>query len=114
MKNIRLISRNKTNIVNTLNEWFSSNMLSENENFIKEIENENCKVTVFIAEDYYYRINSTLTLTVIVEAVADKTTVDIIASGGKTGLLGFSYGAEGSVVKRVVKLLEENGFSEID
>lgn len=112
MRNTRMISQNKVTIEDVLSDWFSSDMFSEDGVFIKRIDGENCKTTIFIAEDYYFRINSTLTLTVIVEETADNTTVEIISSGGKEGLGGFSYGAEKSAVKRIVRLLEENGFTE--
>ena len=112
MRKNRLISQNKVEIESVLNDWFSSNVFSEDGVFIKRIEGKNCKITIFIAEDFYFRINSTLTLTVIVEETADKTTVEIVSSGGKTRLSGFSYGAEKSAVKRIVRLLKENGFSE--
>ena len=107
MRTNRLISQNKVEIESILHEWFFSDGI-----FTKKIVGENRKITIFIAEDYYYRINSTLTLTVIVEEGADKTTVDIISSGGKTGLLGFSYGSEKSAVNRIVQMLKENGFTE--
>lgn len=111
MKSCRLISRNKVNIENILNEWFSSKVYSEDGIYIKRIQDESRRITIFIAEDYYLRINSTLSLTVIVEETADKKAVEIISSGGKAAL--FSWGSENSAVKRVVKLLKENGFEEI-
>ena len=116
MERIRLISRNKAEIESILSDWFSSNtfssVLSEDDVFIKRIKGKNSKITIFIAEDYYFRISSTLTLTVIVEETADRTTVDIVSSGGKIGLFGISHGAEESAVLRIVELLEENGFVE--
>ena len=42
----------------------------------------------------------------------NETTVEIVSSGGKEGFYGLSYGAEKSAVKRIVKLLKENGFTE--
>ena len=118
MERIRLISQNKVNIESILSDWLSSNtfssMFSEDEVFTKKIEGKNSKITIFIAEDYYFRISSTLTVTVIVEEAADKTTVDIVSSGGKMGLFGISRGAEESAVLRIVELLEENGFKWFD
>lgn len=112
MRKNRLISQNTAEIERILSKWFSSEAFSEDGFFIKKLEGETCKITIYIAEDYYYRINSTLTLTVIVEETADKTTVEIISSGGKVGLLGLSYGSEKSAVNRIVQLLKENGFTE--
>ncbi len=107
----RLILQNKAETESILRKWFSSGVVSQDGIFIKKIELENSKVIIFIAEEYYYRIKSNLTLTVIVEETADKTTVEIISSGGKTSM-GLSYGAEKSAVKRIVQLLKENGFTE--
>lgn len=111
MKQNRLILQNKAGIESLLYKWFSSGALSGDGFFSKKIEFENRKITIFIAEDYYFRISSNLTLTVIAEETADKTTVEIISSGGKTSW-GFSYGAEKSAVKRIVQLLKDNGFTE--
>lgn len=108
----KLISHNKVEIESILSDWFYSNVNSEDEIFIKRFKDQNCKITIFITEDYYFRIESTLTLTVIVEETIDKTTVEVVSSGGKAGLWGFSYGAEKSAVKRIVRLLKENGFTE--
>ena len=108
----KLISKNKMNIENVLKDWISSNVLSEDGYFIKKIEKENYKLTIFIFEDYYFRIRSNLTLTIFVEENDEEINVEVVSSGGKEGLAGFSYGAEKSAVKRVVKLLKENGFTE--
>lgn len=108
MEKNTLISRNKVEIEKILCELFTSN----DSVFTKKIEYGDCKITVFIVEDYYLRINSNLTLTVIVEETADKTTAEIISSGGKVGLGGLSYGAEKRAAKSIVKLLKENGFTE--
>ena len=111
----KMISNKHVDAESILKDWEASDMisiLSEENRFIKKIENENCKITVFIAEDYYLRINSTLTVTVIAEETVDATSVEIIVSGGKEGLLGLSYGAERNAAKRLVKLLKEKGFEE--
>ncbi len=113
MKRNRLISQNKVDIENILREWFSSEVSSDDGIFTKKIQDENRKVIIIIVEDFYYRIDSTLTLTVIAEEADDNTNVDIISSGGKTGFFALSWGSEKSAVKRVVKLLKEHGFEEI-
>ncbi len=108
----RLILQTKVDIESILRKGLSSGVFSGDNFFSKKIEFENRKITIFIAEEYYYRINSNLTLTAIAEETADKTTVEIISSGGKGGLWGLSYGAEKSAAKRIVQLLKENGFKE--
>lgn len=112
MEKTRLVSQKRVETESILNEFSSFELFSDDGFFIEKFESENCKVTVFVAEDYYFRINSTLTLTVIIQENADNTTVDIISGGGKTGWLGISYGAEKSAVKRIIRLLKDNGFIE--
>lgn len=81
--------------------------------FIKNVYALNRSVTIFIAESYYYRTNSDLTITVIVEEQPEYTTVDVISSGGKVGVFQISYGAEDNAVKKVIKALQQLGFDEI-
>jgi len=113
MRNTKLISRSKGKIDVLLKSWFTSNVTYSDRLYIKKFGDENCEVTIYIAEVYYYRINSTLTVTVIVEETADKTTVEIISSGGKAGYLGISWGSENSAVTRIADLLKKNGFTEM-
>lgn len=106
-----LFLQSKAEIENILSKYFSSGMFSADGFFTKKIEFENRKITIFIAEAYYYRLSSYLTLTVIIEETDDKTTVEIISSG-KVGFFGLSYGAEKSAINHIVQLLKENGFTE--
>lgn len=108
MRTNRLISHNRVGIERILRELATS----EDRFFTKKFECGNCILTIFIIEEFYLRIASDLTLTVIVEEAADKTSVEIITGGGKEGFLGLSFGAEKSAANRVVKLLKENGFTE--
>ena len=62
---------------------------------------------VYILEDYYFRINSTLTVTVIIsKKISNSVELHIVASGGKEGIFGFSYGAEKSALKKIIKFAE--------
>jgi hypothetical protein len=62
---------------------------------------------VYILEDYYFRINSTLTVTVIIsKKTSNSVELHIVASGGKEGIFGFSYGAEKSALKKIIKFAE--------
>lgn len=114
MNKVRLISQYSIDIEKPLTDWFSSNTDSEDGVYIKKIIEPKRKVMIFIAEDYYFRINSTLTLTVIVEQTAAQTSVEVVSSGGKDGILSFSYGAEKSAAKRIINFLTVKGFTEID
>ena len=114
MRSSKLITNYNVDIEKILNDWFSSNTVSDDGVFIKKIIEPKRKIVIFIAEDYYFRINSTLTLTVIVEQTIDQIFVEVVSSGGKSGLLGYSSGSEDSAVNRVVKFLKAYGFSVID
>ena len=107
-----LTARNNAEIDTALIDWFSSHAFPDDGFYMKRIEGQDRTITIFVAEEYYFRINSTLTLTVIVEETVDETTVEIVSGGGREGLVGLSYGAEKSAMKRIVKLLKENGFRE--
>ena len=73
-----------------------------------KFSNSQDTTTVYILEDYYFRINSTLTITLIISKKnANSIELHIIASGGKEGIFGFSYGAEKSALKRIVRFAEE-------
>ncbi len=116
MKKTKLISQYSIDIEKTLTDWFYSNTDSRDGVFIKKIIEPKRKVMIIIAEDYYHRISSTLTLTVIVEQTLNQTSVEVVSSGGKEGYhyFSFSYGAEQSAVNRIVNFLTVKGFTEIE
>lgn len=116
MRSSKLITNYNVDIEKILNDWFSSNTVSDDGVFIKKIIEPKRKIMIFIAEDYYHRISSTLTLTVIVEQTLNQTSVEVVSSGGKEGYhyFSFSYGAEQSAVNRIVNFLTVKGFTEIE
>lgn len=74
---------------------------------LKFSNNQNTTI-VYILEDYYFRINSTLTATVIIsKKIPNSVELHIITSGGKQGLFGLSWGAEKSALKKIVRFAEE-------
>ena len=105
-----MISDDDAEIENVLSDWFSSSGFYSS--FKKSIAKEDSKITVFVVEDYYFRINTTVTLTVIVERTAKEISIDIISGGGNMGFFGSSLGAEQTAVNRVIKRLEYHGFTE--
>ena len=82
--------------------------------FVENYVSTDKKLTIYIAEPYYMRIESNLSVTVIVEELDDKVNVDIISSGGQKGFWGLSWGAESNATDKVASLLELYGFVEID
>jgi len=111
MKKNILISHNRIDVESIMKKCFSSSVYCFESPYIKKIEKPNYKMTIIIAEKEYLRIRSNLTLTIIAEETDNKTTVEVISSGGKNDI-GFSLGAEKHAVKSVVKFLEEYGFAE--
>lgn len=110
MRKYRMISQNDVDIESILRDWFSAKEYDSL--FIRRIEGENSTVTIFVTEYFYLRIGSAVALTVIVERTDDVTAVDIVSGGGNGfGIFRIPSGAEYSACKRIVNLLEENGFT---
>ena len=109
MEKHKLLTNERINIEQILKDWYTSydNMLESI--FVEKFDKNDCKVTIFMAEKYFFRIKSNLTLTTIVERSTDKIAVIVITSGGSSGM-GITWGAETSAAKPVLDLLEENGF----
>jgi hypothetical protein len=60
------------------------------------------KTIILIAERFYFRIESNLAATIIIDPIdKNRYQIDIIVAGGKHGLLGVTYGAEGSMLRRI-------------
>lgn len=109
MEKHKLVTNERINIEQILKDWYTSydNMLESI--FVERFDKNDCKVTIFMAEKYFFRIKSNLTLTTIVERSTDKIAVIVIASGGSYGM-GITWGAEKSAAQPILDLLEENGF----
>ena len=114
MKKYALISKEKVDVEKIFRDYFSKRYVPEKSIFIDHIDKNECKVTIIIAEFYYFRINDNLSTTIIVEENPGEMSIKVIASGGGVDgdPLG-SLGAEKNAGKRIVKLLEENGFTLI-
>ena len=86
----------------------------DTDSYINHFEVGDHKFTVYIEERYFYRITSTLTVTVLIDQTETDTTVEIISGGGKTsnawGLWFTSWGAENRALKDVIAPLEQLGF----
>lgn len=80
---------------------------------IRQFVEDKHKLTILIIEDYYFRNNATLSITIIIDERIEYSTVEVISNGGKVGLLQISYGAESSAVKKMVRCLNSMGFVEV-
>ena len=75
---------------------------------IFKISNKHNTTTIFILEEYYYRIESNLSITVIFDNVDDNSVeINAIASGGKKGIIQFSRGAEKKALKKFNSIIWE-------
>lgn len=67
-------------------------------------------ITILMVEQYFSRINSDLSITIISDMRDEETTVEIIAAGGKSGVLLASRGAEKKACKNIADELIKEGF----
>ena len=109
MEKYKLVTNKRINIEKMLKDWYTSYDSHIDGIFVERFDKNDCKVTIFIGEEYFLRIKSNLTLTTIVERSTDEIAVIVINSGGSSEW-GFTWGAEKSAAKPILDLLEENGF----
>ena len=63
-------------------------------------------------EKYYFRNNSSASLTVLLTQKCGIQTADIVATGGGSGIFNISWGANDSFAGKAVKILNKYGFTE--
>jgi hypothetical protein len=62
------------------------------------------RVIVLIGERYYFRIESNLATTIIIDHINESQyQIVIVVAGGEHGLLGITWGAESSMLKKIKK-----------
>lgn len=61
-------------------------------------------------EKYYYRTNSTIALSILLEEVDDRFEVYLIVAAGGGGVFNFSYGSETNLLDKAVRYLQSKGF----
>ncbi len=107
MRQISLHSKKiKTNIRNLILE-----QIDEKDGlYEKTITYGENSVTIYIYEEYFFRINSTLSVTIILEQNDLDTNISLIASGAKVGIADLSYGTEKSALKPLIDKFIELGF----
>jgi len=85
------------------------------ENLIKDINREvdhlsryteeTGKMIVLVAERFYFRIESNLAVTIIIDRINENQyQVVVIVAGGKHGLFEITWGAERSMLKKIKKI----------
>lgn len=89
-------------------------IMSDSGSYRKQIPSRWGVVTILMYEEYYSRINSDLSVTIISDMRDNETTVEIISAGGKVGLGEFSYGAEKRAAKNIAEVLIHEGFEIVE
>jgi hypothetical protein len=80
----------------------------------KQIPTKYGVTTILMYEEYYGRIKSDLSVTVISDMRESQTTVEIISAGGKLGVMEVSFGAEKKAAKNIAEILMHEGFEVVE
>jgi hypothetical protein len=71
-------------------------------NSLSRYVTNNGETIVLVAEKFYFRIESNLAATIIIDPINEsRYQIVIVVAGGRHGLLGVTWGAEGSMLKRI-------------
>jgi len=71
-------------------------------------------VKILIYEEFYFRIGSDLSVTIIYEEKSSETEIEIISAGGKDGIQGVSFGAEKKALTGITRRLIKEGFTLVE
>ena len=74
---------------------------------IRFSENKNC--VVIIAEKYFYMVKGYVSVTIIIDNAGENTRIQICASGGGEGIIGFEYGREEKFENEII---DENNLDD--
>lgn len=72
---------------------------------IRFSENKNC--VVIIAEKYFYMVKGYVSVTIIIDNAGENTRIQICASGGGEGIIGFEYGREEKFENEIIDVFEK-------
>ena len=108
MRKYRLKSPSRIDVKEMLEKWLKYYL--DDGGFFREIDSADKKIYIFCADDFSLRINSTLSMLLVVEENANGCFADVIVSGGANGLFRIGHGAEESRAKMLIEMLTENGF----
>lgn len=102
----------RKNIIKPISEYAKiiKNETSNELVFEKETIINNATVILMCFEQYYFRVGSYVSITIQLIETTNKQEITLIGHGGGDGLCNFSWGANSSIVKKVEKILKNNGF----
>jgi len=77
--------------------------------YLSRYTDDSGKIIVLVAERFYFRIESNLAATIIIDRINERQyQIVIVVAGGRHGLWGISWGAEKSMLKRLKRILMDN------
>ncbi len=79
----------------------------------KEIEINGEIIYLVIFEQYFFRINSDLTVSILIHQSIEKTIIEIISSGGGVGIFSENWGSEEKSIVELYNTLTKDGFREV-
>ena len=68
-------------------------------------------IWTLVYEKYYFRIGSYTSATIVLTEYGQEQTACVVSSGGGTGIVNHSFGANGKFAKECVRALELCGFA---
>ena len=105
----KLICKSKSRTFGEIVGAIKADLSSE---FVCEANMLEGKAVLLCFEDYYFRCNSYVSLSIMLTENDECQEVVIAGFGGGQGLLNISYGANKSFASKAVKCLTKIGFSE--
>lgn len=76
--------------------------------FLSRYNDESDKIIVLVGERYFFRIESNLAVTIIIDRINENQYQIVIAvAGGSHGFFGISWGAEKSMLKKIKRIFIE-------
>ncbi len=70
-------------------------------------------VALVVLEEFYFRVSSYVSLTVLIIEDENKQRVELIGSGGGNGMFGIDLGANQDFAQRARNILVKRGFVEL-
>lgn len=74
---------------------------------------QSCAV-LFVYDKFFLRTNTKSTLTIMFTQHGNNVVVDAVSTGGGSGILGFTFGADKKLLKIVPKILSQQGFQIVE
>lgn len=102
------------NLANHIFERFNQKTIGSDLVVNKVTDVDNSKILLLMLEKYFFRTGSMACVTIQCISSKGVQNATIIGTGGGTGILNFSFGANSSFANQAQAILEEIGFENIE